>query len=77
MPARGRWAHLTPAVRNLHKLEDVISLSVVDAFIGDDDWAFSTNPTCIPGPIHNAKFMREIYQHAAPDYTGRVTAPAL
>lgn len=71
------WAHRTLILRKLKKLEAVISLSIVDPFMGEDGWTFTTNPGCIPDPIHGATFLREIYVKARPDYTGRVTVPVL
>ena len=64
-------------MRKLKKLEDAISISVVDHFMGDDGWAFSDNPGTIPDTVNNKKFLREIYQLADPSYTGRVTVPVL
>ena len=71
------WAHRTPILRQLKGLDHGISLSVVDPFMGEDGWAFSENVDCIPDPIHYATFLREIYVHARPNFTGRVTVPIL
>jgi putative glutathione S-transferase len=71
------WAHRTLIMRKLKKLEDAISISVVDHFMGDDGWVFSTNPGCIADTVNNKKFLREIYLEARADYTGRVTVPVL
>ncbi len=66
------WAHRTLIARKLKKLERAIDISVVDPFMGDDGWWFPT-----PEPIHGARFLRDIYLAAKPDYTGRVTVPVL
>ncbi len=71
------WAHRALIIRKLRGLEDVIGLSVVDHFMGDDGWAFSENPGCIPDTVHGKSFLRELYVHADPKYTGRVTVPVL
>lgn len=71
------WAHRTLIFRTLKGLEDVISLSVVDPYMGDQGWSFSNGPDCIPDPIHHAQYLYEIYVHANPRYTGRVTVPVL
>lgn len=71
------WAHRTMIVRKLKKLEDVISVSVVDPFMGDDGWLFSNNPGATPDTVNYKKFLREIYSLADPDYSGRVTVPVL
>ena len=71
------WAHRTLIFRKLKGLEDMISLSVVNWMMGDDGWTFEPAPGVIPDPLHNAKFLREIYVAADPKFTGRVTVPVL
>lgn len=71
------WAHRTLLARGLLGLEDVISLSIVDPFMGDDGWAFSERDGCVPDPIFGARFLRSIYLRARVDYSGRVTVPVL
>ncbi|MFQ5985180.1 MAG: glutathione S-transferase family protein [Alphaproteobacteria bacterium] len=71
------WAHRTLIVRKLKKLEDVISLSVVDPSMGDEGWAFSDGPGCIPDTANGVSYLHEVYTAAKPDYTGRVTVPVL
>ncbi|MCC4297563.1 glutathione S-transferase family protein [Aurantimonas coralicida] len=71
------WAHRTLIARKLKKLEDVISLSVVDYHMGEEGWIFSDRPGAIPDPIFGKKRLYEIYLEADPHYTGRVTVPVL
>ncbi len=71
------WAHRTLILRKLKKLEDAISLSVVDHFMGDEGWEFTNNAGCIPDTVNNKKFLNEVYLLARTDYTGRVTVPVL
>lgn len=71
------WAHRTMIMRKLKKLEDAISISVVDPFMGDDGWAFREGQGTIPDSINNKRFLREIYSLADPNYSGRVTVPVL
>ncbi|MEM8839624.1 MAG: glutathione S-transferase family protein, partial [Pseudomonadota bacterium] len=61
----------------LKGLQDVITVSVVDHFMGSKGWEFSDNPGAIPDPLFNAQAMSEIYVKADPTYTGRVTVPVL
>ncbi|MCH8113399.1 MAG: glutathione S-transferase family protein [Proteobacteria bacterium] len=71
------WAHRALIVRRLKKLEDAISLSVVDWHMTDDGWHFSDRDGAIPDPNVGAKFLREVYIASDPAYTGRVTVPVL
>ena len=71
------WAHRTMILRALRKLEDVISVSVVDPFASDEGWHFSDGPGCIPDTVNGTRYLREIYKLAKDDYTGRVSVPVL
>ncbi len=71
------WAHRTLIFRKLKGLEDAISLSVVDPYMGANGWEFGSSEGCIPDPIHGAKTLHEVYTKADPHYTGRVTVPVL
>lgn len=71
------WAHRTMIFRKLKKLEGVISVSVVDWFMGENGWEFSERDGAIPDPIHNADYLWQVYTAAKPDYSGRVTVPVL
>jgi putative glutathione S-transferase len=71
------WAHRTAIIRKLKGLEEVIGLSVVGSFLGEDGWAFYDEPGVIPDTVNGATYLREIYAKADPDYTGRVTTPVL
>ena len=71
------WAHRTMILRALRKLEDVISVSVVDPFTSDEGWHFSDGPGCIPDTVSGTRYLREIYKLAKDDYTGRVSVPVL
>ena len=69
------WAHRTLIYRVLKGLEDMISLSVVDWFMGEVGWTF--NNAELPDTINNAKLLHEVYTAAQKDYSGRVTVPVL
>jgi glutathionyl-hydroquinone reductase len=71
------WAHRVLIYRALKGLEQAISLSVVSSFMGTSGWSFAEEPGCIADPIHHAKHLYQVYQHANPTYTGRVTVPVL
>lgn len=71
------WAHRTIIYRKLKGLEGMISMSVVNAFMGDEGWTFAEGEGVIADPILNALNVHEIYTAAKADYTGRVTVPIL
>lgn len=71
------WAHRTLIFRRLKKLEGIISLSVLDPYMGENGWEFSNYYGCIPDHVNNTRYLYEIYKIAKPDYTGRVTVPVL
>ncbi|MBL8287131.1 MAG: glutathione S-transferase family protein [Rubrivivax sp.] len=71
------WAHRTLIARRLKRLEDVVSLSVVEPVMGDDGWAFGNGPGCIPDTANGFAFLREVYVAADAHYSGRVTVPVL
>lgn len=71
------WAHRTLIFRKLKKLDDVLSVSVVDPIMGKDGWRFSDGDGPLSDAVNGARFLREIYVKAKSDYTGRVTVPVL
>ncbi|NNJ73897.1 MAG: glutathione S-transferase family protein [Anderseniella sp.] len=71
------WAHRTLIMRMLKGLEDKISVSVVNSFMGDDGWSFDKGDGVVPDPFFAASHLRDVYASAKPDYTGRVTVPVL
>lgn len=66
------WAHRTVIFRALLGLEDAISMSSVDALMGDDGWTFTA-----PDPLNGITHLHELYAKADPGYTGKVTVPIL
>ena len=71
------WAHRTLIMRKLKKLEQAISLSVVDHFMGEHGWVFTDNPGCIPDTVNHKTCLHEVYSKSKSDYSGRVTVPVL
>ncbi len=64
------WAHRTLIFRRLKRLDGVISLSVVDPFMGDHGWAFaapdgSITPASTIDDINHAHYLFEIYARAS------------
>jgi putative glutathione S-transferase len=71
------WASRTVIFRKLKKLENIISMSIVDPLMEENGWVFSNNEGCVPDIINHFDFLYQIYTKAKPDYTGRVTVPVL
>ncbi|WP_108659205.1 glutathione S-transferase family protein [Acuticoccus kandeliae] len=71
------WAHRALIMRARKGLTDMIGLSVVHWFMGEDGWTFADGQGVIPDTVNGAQFLREVYQAADADYSGRVTVPVL
>ena len=71
------WASRTLMLRKLKGLEDMISISIVNPIMLENGWTFAPDQGVIPDPILNADFLHQVYTHADPNYTGRVTVPVL
>lgn len=71
------WAHRTIIFRKLKGLEDMITVSVVNAITGANGWTFADGHGVVPDPEFDAAFLYEIYQKSDPHYTGMVTVPTL
>ena len=71
------WAHRAIIVRRLKRLEDVVSLSVVDPIRDERGWAFHDGPGHSVDPVNGFAFLSEAYLATDPSYTGRYTVPVI
>jgi len=76
------WAHRALILRKLKGLEPHIGLSIVDSYMGADGWRFAdaaddATTGSTRDNVHGYTFLRELYTHVEPKYTGRVTVPVL
>ena len=71
------WAHRAMIVRKLLRLEDVITMSVVNPIRDERGWAFGDGPGFSEDPIRGFEFLSEAYLATDPDYQGRWTVPAV
>jgi len=71
------WAHRTLIMRSLKGLEKMISVSVVNPYMGEHGWTFEPGPDVIADPVGQAQYLYQVYLRAQADYSGRVTVPIL
>ncbi len=71
------WAHRTLIFRQLKGLTDLVSVSVVNPYMGEHGWTFEPGPGVVPDPEQDALYLYEVYLAARADYSGRVTVPVL
>jgi putative glutathione S-transferase len=71
------WAHRTLIFRALKQLQDAISVSVVDHYMGGEGWTFFERDGATADHLFGYKRLHEVYTRAAPEYSGRVTVPVL
>ena len=71
------WAHRTLIFRALKRLEEVVSVSIVDPVMAEGGWEFGDGPGDIPDFVNGFRYLREVYTAADPAFSGRVTVPVL
>jgi putative glutathione S-transferase len=71
------WATRTLIARKLKKLEDVVSVSIVEPALSEQGWRFGDYPGSDRDTVNGVQWLHEIYTRAAPRFTGRATVPAL
>ncbi|HBQ77888.1 MAG TPA: glutathione-dependent reductase, partial [Erwinia persicina] len=72
------WAHRTLIMRELKGLSDLISVSVVHPLMLENGWTFDEDfPAATGDSLYQNEYLYQLYLHADPQYTGRVTVPVL
>jgi putative glutathione S-transferase len=71
------WASRTLVLRKLKKLDDVISVDIVEPVISDYGWRFGDYPGSGKDSVNGAAYLHENYTKADPNFSGRVTVPVL
>jgi glutathionyl-hydroquinone reductase len=64
------WAHRTLILRKLKGLEDMISLSAVNTYMGAEGWTFDPGPGVIPDSSTAQRGSMRSTLAAVPDYSG-------
>src|SRR5687767_15658471 len=71
------WAHRTLIFRKLKKLEELISVSVVDPLMLENGWEFKVGDGATGDHLFGASALWQVYVKADPHHSGRVTVPVL
>jgi len=71
------WATRVLIARKLKRLEDVVSVAIVEPMMSDQGWRFGDYPGTDRDAVNGATYLHEIYARADPHFTGRATVPAL
>jgi len=71
------WATRVLIARKLKRLEDVVSVAIVEPAMTDQGWRFGDTPGATRDAVNGATYLHEIYARADPHFTGRATVPAL
>mgnify|MGYP003383311265 CR=1 FL=1 len=71
------WAHRALIFREIKKLQEFISVSVVHPLMLEEGWTFDDYPGATGDTVLNKKRLYEVYLEAKSDYSGRVTVPTL
>lgn len=67
------WSHRTLIFRALKGLEDAVTASYTDPFMGEHGWTLPEGAD----PIAGKRLLYEVYTSAKSDYTGRASVPVL
>jgi glutathionyl-hydroquinone reductase len=71
------WATRILIARKLKRLEDVVSVAIVEPAMTDQGWRFGDYPGADRDAVNGATYLHEIYAQADPHFSGRATVPAL
>ena len=71
------WAHRTLIFRKLKKLEDLITVSIVDPLMLSKGWEFKNQIGGTVDHLFGSETLWQVYVKADPRYSGRVTVPVL
>jgi putative glutathione S-transferase len=71
------WAHRTLIMRRLKGLERLVGVSHVSPLMLDKGWTYNVAEGSSGDPLNGVEFHYQLYTLTEPDYTGRVTVPAL
>jgi putative glutathione S-transferase len=71
------WACRALIYRKLKKLDEVVSLSITAPEFTEQGYGFRPHEGSITDPVHNVRYVHELYTLADSNFTGRPTVPVL
>ncbi|MBW8183529.1 glutathione S-transferase family protein [Shewanella nanhaiensis] len=71
------WSHRVMLMRKLKGLQDIISVTQLDAIKGENGWRFEHHSLPEWLEVSGEHFLYELYLQADPQYTGKVSVPVL
>lgn len=71
------WASRTLIARKLKRLNDVMSVSIVEPVLTDQGWRFGDFASADRDTLNGVTYLHELYTRADPHFTGRATVPVL
>ncbi|MEM7471593.1 MAG: glutathione S-transferase C-terminal domain-containing protein [Pseudomonadota bacterium] len=71
------WCHGVDLVLSLKGLRDAVSITWMDPIMSENGWVIDQHDFDPAHGVPRDRYLFEVYQHAAPDYTGAVTVPVL
>ncbi|MCB1810540.1 MAG: glutathione S-transferase family protein [Candidatus Competibacteraceae bacterium] len=71
------WASRTLMLRQLKKLDELISVTVVEPALTDQGWRFGSFPGSSLDTLNGCQYLHELYTKVDPHFTGRATVPVL
>lgn len=71
------WASRTLIARKLKRLDEVVSVSIVEPALTVEGWRFGDYPGADRDLLNGATYLHELYTRADPRFTGRATIPVL
>ena len=71
------WASRTLIARKLKRLDDVVSVSIVEPVLTDQGWRFGDFAGADRDTLNGATYLHQLYTRADPHFTGRATVPVL
>jgi putative glutathione S-transferase len=71
------WASRTLIARRLKRLDDVVTVSIVEPVLTDQGWRFGDFAGADRDTLNGTTYLHELYTRADPHFTGRATVPVL